>query len=84
MHDLVKAHDCGLAMWQQPIKLVAQELHSKMNNSEWLRKAGSSARTLAEKEFDRDKLANQLITVLELAVENKTEEVSDIAPGTYK
>src|SRR5690554_1355200 len=84
MHDLVKAHDCGLAMWQQPIKLVAQELHSKMNNSEWLRKAGSSARTLAEKEFDRDKLANQLITVLKLAVENKTEEVSDIAPGIYK
>lgn len=84
MHDVVKAYNCGLAMWQQPIKLVAQELHSKMNNSEWLRKAGSSARTLAEKEFDRDKLANQLITVLKLAVENKTEEVSDIAPGIYK
>lgn len=84
MHDVVKAHNCGLAMWQQPIKLVAQELHSKMNDSGWLSKAGGSARTLAEQEFDRDKLANQLITVLKLAVENKTEEVSDIAPGVYK
>lgn len=84
MHDVVKAYNCGLAMWQQPIKLVAQELHSKMNDSEWLSKAGGSARTLAEQEFDRDKLANQLITVLKLAVENKTEEVSDIAPGIYK
>lgn len=84
MHDLVKAHDCGLAMWQQPVELVAQELNSKMNDSEWLSKAGLSARTLAEQEFDRDKLANQLITVLKLAVENKTEGVLGIAPGLYK
>lgn len=83
MHDLVKAHDCGLAMWQQPIELVAQELHDKMNDSEWLSKAGIAARTLAEQEFDRDKLANQLMEVLNLAVENKADEAAETAPGIY-
>ena len=83
MHDIVKSHGCGLAMWQQPIKLVAEQLHEKMNDDEWLNRASRAAKRLAVQEFDRDKLANQLITVLQLAVEKRTNEVAEVAPGIY-
>lgn len=83
MHDLVGSYSCGLAMWNQPLSYVAQELNIKMNDFDWLSEAGKSARELAEREFDRDKLASQLITVLNAAVKNKTCAVSTIAPGIY-
>lgn len=83
MHDLVVRHGCGLAMWRQPIEIVAQELHTKMNDREWLEQASISARNLAEVEFDRDKLAQQLIQVLRLSVAGNAAEVAAIAPGTY-
>lgn len=83
MHDLVTAHSCGVAGWQQPIKSLAQELNSKMHDAEWLNKAGHAARALAEQEFDRDKLADQLVAVLELAVEGTTTDFVNIAPGVY-
>ena len=83
MHDLVKSHDCGLAMWQQPLESVAKQLHEKMNNDEWLTQAALAAKELAVKDFDRDKLANQLMTVLQLAIENKTNEVEAVAPVIY-
>lgn len=83
MHEVVKTHNCGLALWQMPLESVAKELDKKMNDAEWLAKAGDAAKKLAENEFDRDKLANQLMMVLNLAVENKTSEVAKIAPGVY-
>jgi len=83
MHDLVKSHDCGLTMWQKPIEVVAKELDQKINDSEWLEQAGKSAKALAEKEFDRDKLACQLMDVLDLTVEGRAAEVVNIASGDY-
>lgn len=83
MHEVVKAHNCGLALWQQPIDMVAKELNSKMNDAKWLAQAGNAAKKLAENEFDRDKLADQLMTVLSLAVESKASEAAKIAPGVY-
>lgn len=83
MHDLVTAHSCGVAGWQQSMQSVAQELNSKMHNAEWLNQAGQAARALAEQEFDRDKLADQLVAVLELAVKGTTTDVVSIAPGVY-
>lgn len=83
MHDLVKAHQCGLAMWGVPIETVAVELNSKMHNREWLDQAGESARHLAEVHFDRDTLAGQLISVLEAAVSKNTSICESIAPGIY-
>jgi|26BtaG_2_1085354.scaffolds.fasta_scaffold02088_2 glycosyltransferase involved in cell wall biosynthesis len=83
MHDIVKAYDCGLAMWQQPVDVVAEQLDQKMNDDEWLKQAGLAARRLAEEEFDRDKLAQQLITVLELVSGGKSQQVESVAPGKY-
>ncbi|MBF4489744.1 glycosyltransferase family 4 protein [Psychrobacter sp. N25K4-3-2] len=83
MHEIVNSHNCGLAMWQQPIELVAEQLHEKMNNDEWLKQAAVLAKKLAVKEFDRDLLAEQLISVISSVVEKKSINASDIAPGIY-
>lgn len=83
MHNLVNTHNCGITGWQQPIDTVAKELNTKMYDIEWLKAAGSAARDLAEQDFDRDKLADQLMSVLNLTVQGKVTEVAKIAPGTY-
>lgn len=83
MHDIVKSHDCGLAVWQQPIELVAEQLHEKMNNEEWLEQAAVAAKKLAVQNFDRDLLAEQLMSVISAVVEKKNINASDIAPGIY-
>lgn len=83
MHDLVKSHNCGLAMWQKPIELVAQQLHEKMNDNTWLQLAGNNSKKLAMQDFDRDLLAKQLITLLDAAVNKKNINASEIAPGIY-
>lgn len=81
MHDIVKSHDCGLAMWRQPIELVAAQLHRKMNNDEWLKQAAIAAKKLAVIEFDRDVLAEQLISVISTVTERKSVNASDITAG---
>lgn len=83
MHDVVIAHDCGFAMWQQPLCFVAEQLNKKMNDEEWLMRSGQAAKKLALEDFDRDVLASQLMAVLSSAVNSKANEVSAIAPGYY-
>nr|WP_274600597.1 glycosyltransferase family 4 protein [Halomonas sp. SH5A2] len=83
MHDLVKSHGCGLTMWGCTAKEVAEELEEKMNDQQWIEKAGTKSRVLAEECFDRDLLANELLSILELSVKGSSEEVSKIAPGSY-
>lgn len=83
MHDLVMVHGCGLPMWQKPIEDVAAELEIKMHDQDWLVKAGSAARILAETSFDRDILAAQLLSVLQNVVNGNSVKVAEIAPGNY-
>jgi glycosyltransferase involved in cell wall biosynthesis len=83
MHELVEQHKCGLAMWRKPVAEVAVELDKKMQDAAWLGKAGTAARELAESCFARDDLAQQLISVLEAAVEGLPEKSERIAPGDY-
>lgn len=83
MHDLVKSHDCGLAMWQTPIEEVAQALETKLHDIDWLVQAGGSAKMLAELEFDRDVLAKQLMQVLAKTREGDPSSAAEIAPGNY-
>lgn len=83
MHDLVTTHDCGLPMWQKPIREVAKLLDSRMHDQVWLDKAGLSARKLAEHSFDRDTLANQLMEVIQSAVDGNSNKASSIALGIY-
>lgn len=83
MHELVESKGCGLAMWQQPIDLVARTLDEKMNDGAWLELAGKVAKKLAVEEFDRDLLAKQLLSVLSATIEKKHTNLSSIAPGVY-
>jgi glycosyltransferase involved in cell wall biosynthesis len=83
MHELVEEHQCGLAMWRKPVDEVAVELDKKMQDGAWLEKAGVAAKELAESCFARDDLAQQLISVLEAAVEGSPEKSERIAPGDY-
>lgn len=83
MHDLVNTHGCGLALWQRSAAEVAAELESKMHDKDWLSSAGRSARQLAEECFARDKLADQLMRVLQAAQQGHPEKAVHIAPGEY-
>jgi glycosyltransferase involved in cell wall biosynthesis len=83
MHELVMANGCGLAMWQQSPTNVAAELDVKMHDLDWLEESGRAARKLAEKCFDRDKLAGQLIDVLQAVKDRQPDKAVKIAPGDY-
>lgn len=84
MHELVESHGCGLAMWRKPIDEVAKTIDDKLHDEDWLQSAGRASRQLAECYFDRDKLASQLIEVIESAVHGEGRMPSDIAPGEYQ
>src|SRR5690554_3581173 len=83
MHDLVTKHGCGLPMWRKSVAEVAEILDAKMHDQAWLHQAGQAARKLAEGYFDRDILADQLISVLHAAVDGKPYNAEQIAPGVY-
>lgn len=80
-HELIKAYQCGLAMWRNPIEEVAEEISKKIQDAHWLAKAGGSARMLAEKEFDRDKLALRFYKVLAAGAARDGVRAEEIAPG---
>lgn len=83
MHELVKAHRCGLPAWQRPPQEVAALLEDRLHDKKWLEESGSRARKLAEQYFDRDVLASQLISVLEATVNGQPNRAQSIAPGLY-
>ena len=83
MHDLVKQHDCGLAVWRKSVAEVAMELDDKMHDEVWLERAGRAARQLAEEHFARDDLAQQLMSVLESVVDGCPGRAEKISPGNY-
>ena len=83
MHDLILKHRCGISAWRQPLDKVARELDSRLNDSEWLSRAGRSSRMLAESYFDRDLLASELERVLVAAVNGTCDDVESIALGVY-
>ena len=74
MHDLVTEHRCGLALWQLPIDSAATLVDTAMNDKVWLEDAGRAARRLAEERFDRDKLAGQLIGLLQVTVDQHLDK----------
>lgn len=83
MHELVTVYECGLPMWQKAVGEVAEILDTKMHDQAWLDKAGQAARKLAEECFDRDVLADQLMAVLQAAVDGNPNNAQKIAPGNY-
>ena len=83
MHDLITAHGCGIAAWGRSIEEVAQELHQKLHDPDWLKRAGVASRRLAEIHFDRDVAAQQLEQVFSAVVNGKPHKAEAIAQGFY-
>lgn len=81
MNELVQSRKCGLSVWKQPVTEVAALLNDKAGDKQWLDQASKAARDLAENEFSRDKLANQLLEVISLSVNGKADRVSEVTSG---
>ena len=71
MDEVISHYDCGISAWSKNLKEVAITLDQKMNDEKWLTKAGHSAKKIAMKYFDRDKLASDLLLILASIVESK-------------
>lgn len=83
MHDLIGEWKVGISAWQTSIDEAAKILNQKMNDRDWLMQAGKQAEKLAIEYFDRDILAEQLMEVLEVAVNEATVDVERVAPGEF-
>lgn len=83
MHDLIKENSCGLSAWRMSIIDAARELEEKIHDDAWLSKSSSSSKSMADNLFDRDKLAKQLVDVIEAASIGKSNLSASIAPGNY-
>jgi len=83
MHDLVDGKMCGLAMWRKPVSEVARIVAGRITDRQWLKAAGAAARSLAESEFDRDKLAVQFAEVIAKSTIRQGQFAEHIAPGHY-
>jgi glycosyltransferase involved in cell wall biosynthesis len=83
MHELIKSKGCGVSMWQKPIEQVAKELDVCLHDPLWIKSASMASLALAERFFDRDVLAIQLLSVLEKTVEGRADKAEKIAPGNY-
>lgn len=67
--DLINEFGAGLVLDPKDVDASARLLAERIRNKEWLSKAASAARTLAEEHFNRDSLTKKLESVLVKAAE---------------
>jgi glycosyltransferase involved in cell wall biosynthesis len=67
MRELVEAHEAGLYARPGDARDLADQVERLRSDPELARRMGANARALAERDFDRDKLAAQVLAVLERA-----------------
>jgi hypothetical protein len=70
-------------MWKMPVQEVAVELDKKMHDTQWLENTSKASMKLAVEFFDRDLLANQLISVIHETVKGYPDKSESIATGIY-
>lgn len=66
--EMVEQNNCGGCLDPHCPKVLADVLEELADNPQLCQEMGANARSLAEREFDRDKLADRLETVLTNAV----------------
>ncbi len=69
--DLIKENNCGMAVEPDQPEAFADALIYMAEHKDELSKMGQHARALAEREFSRDKLADDFISFLETAYARK-------------
>jgi glycosyltransferase involved in cell wall biosynthesis len=65
--DMLAEHDCGIYVEPGDSKGLAEAIIWMSKNEKRRRTMGANARKLAEARFDRDKLGERFVEVLELA-----------------
>jgi glycosyltransferase involved in cell wall biosynthesis len=66
--DIIQDNNCGLVFRPDDVPDAAKRLVSALRDTQWLREAGARARAVAERDFNRDVLADRLDEVLQGAV----------------
>jgi glycosyltransferase involved in cell wall biosynthesis len=69
--DILRKYKAGIVLNSQDINHAKDSLIKAIHDDEWVKKAGENARIVAEKVFDRDKLARKLEGVLKDAISNE-------------
>lgn len=67
--EIIESHGAGIVLDACDIASAANRLVNSIRDKEWLGKAGSICRRLAEEQFDRDKLAAKLENILREAID---------------
>lgn len=63
--DIIEREDIGITLPPAPTREAAERLNCLLCDKERLKRLGDNARAIAERDFSRDKLARELIQVLE-------------------
>jgi len=81
--ELLENTGAGIVTWRMSIEDVAKKLDEVLHDPQWLDNASKASERLAQDYFDRDVLAKQLEEVLLSTLNNKVNEIVNIAPGKY-
>lgn len=73
LSDLIQENNCGIAVPPENPKAFADALEYLAGNRKMLHQMGKNARSLAEQMFDREKLAQNFLDVLESQMDDKPE-----------
>jgi hypothetical protein len=80
---LVREVAAGIVTWGLPEEQAAWAIATALGDKTWLQRAGANARSLAERQFDRDRLAAGLERVLVAAAASKGELAQALCPGKF-
>ena len=83
MVDIVNENECGLVTWNLSIDQATQQISDFINDSNTLERAGRNAKRLAETQFNRDVLAEQLNQVLLIGSMNQGGIPEDVSREYY-
>ena len=81
--ELIERSGAGIVTWHLPVAEAAARVADALADQPWLKNAANRARKLAEEQFDRDQLADQLERVLSAAAAWQGAEAASISPGTF-
>lgn len=81
--ELVNKSNCGLVTWRMTAEQAARSISKHITDKSWLIEAGNNAKKIALEQFDRDVLAAQLATVLELSNIRRGHDSSSVTSHLY-
>jgi len=68
--EIISKNDCGIAVPPADPEAFAEALVTLRDRPDWRKRMGCNARTLAERDFNREKLADQFVDFIEETQQN--------------